>query len=52
VGVFKLKYATTAFLPALADPYTWIYKNRKSRHGPAWYAQNIMGSGPSSSLPM
>src|SRR5689334_3073643 len=24
--VFKLKYATTAFLPALADPYAWIYK--------------------------
>src|SRR5690242_6802055 len=24
--VFHLKYATTAFLPALADPFTWIYK--------------------------
>src|ERR1051325_11423203 len=24
--VFKLKYATNAFLPALADPYAFIYK--------------------------
>jgi len=24
--VFHLKFATTAFLPALADPYNWIYK--------------------------
>src|ERR1043166_7502050 len=24
--VFRLKFATNAFLPALADPYTWIYK--------------------------
>src|ERR1700686_1352458 len=24
--VFRLKYATTAFLPALADPYAWIYE--------------------------
>src|SRR5918997_3870895 len=24
--VFRLKFATTAFLPALADPFAWIYK--------------------------
>ena len=24
--VFHLKFATSAFLPALADPYNWIYK--------------------------
>src|SRR5712691_7352089 len=24
--VFRLKYPTSAFLPALADPFTWIYK--------------------------
>src|SRR5437773_11405475 len=24
--VFRLKFATSAFLPALADPYNWIYK--------------------------
>ena len=27
--VFHLKFATSAFLPALADPYSWIYKKRK-----------------------
>src|ERR1051326_5757874 len=26
--VFRLKFATDAFLPALADPYTWIYKKQ------------------------
>src|SRR5204863_1059333 len=24
--VFQLKFATSAFLPALADPYNWIYR--------------------------
>ena len=23
--VFRLKFATNAFLPSLADPYAWIY---------------------------
>ncbi len=44
--VFKLKYATTAFLPALADPYTWIYKKEILDKDPHWYEKNIMGSGP------
>jgi peptide/nickel transport system substrate-binding protein len=44
--VFKLKYATTAFLPALADPYTWIYKKEILAKDPHWYETNIMGSGP------
>jgi peptide/nickel transport system substrate-binding protein len=44
--VFKLKYATTAFLPALADPYTWIYKKDILEKDPHWYEKNIMGSGP------
>src|SRR6516225_26264 len=35
--VFKLKYATTAFLPALADPYTWIYKKEILDKDPHWY---------------
>jgi peptide/nickel transport system substrate-binding protein len=43
---FKLKYATTAFLPALADPYTWIYKKEILVKDPHWYEKNIMGSGP------
>ena len=44
--VFKLKYATTAFLPALADPYTWIYKKEILEKDPHWFEKNIMGSGP------
>ena len=44
--VFRLKYATTAFLPALADPYTWIYKKEILAKDPQWYEKNIMGSGP------
>ncbi|MCW5736805.1 MAG: hypothetical protein KIS73_21955 [Enhydrobacter sp.] len=44
--VFKLKYATNAFLPALADPYTWIYKKEILNRDPHWYEKNILGSGP------
>ena len=44
--VFKLKFATTAFLPALADPFTWIYKKETLEKDPHWYEKNIMGSGP------
>lgn len=44
--VFHLKRATTAFLPALADPFTWIYKKEILAKDPHWYEKNIMGSGP------
>jgi len=44
--VFKLKFATSAFLPALADPFTWIYKKEIVDKDPHWYEKNIMGSGP------
>jgi peptide/nickel transport system substrate-binding protein len=44
--VFRLKYPTTAFLPALADPFTWIYKKEILAKDPHWYEKNIMGSGP------
>ncbi|HEY6979659.1 ABC transporter substrate-binding protein [Reyranella sp.] len=44
--VFHLKYATTAFLPALADPFAWIYKKEILDKDPHWYEKNIMGSGP------
>lgn len=44
--VFRLKYATTAFLPALADPFAWIYKKEILAKDPHWYEKNIMGSGP------
>jgi peptide/nickel transport system substrate-binding protein len=44
--VFKLKFATSAFLPALADPFAYIYKKETLDRDPHWYEKNIMGSGP------
>jgi len=44
--IFRLKFATTAFLPALADPYNWIYKKSILDQDPHWYEKNFMGSGP------
>ncbi|MBV8508135.1 MAG: hypothetical protein JOZ11_20310, partial [Alphaproteobacteria bacterium] len=35
--VFRLKFATGAFLPALADPYAWIYKKEILDKDPHWY---------------
>ncbi len=44
--VFRLKFATSAFLPALADPFTLIYKKAILDKDPHWYEKNILGSGP------
>jgi peptide/nickel transport system substrate-binding protein len=44
--VFHLKFATTAFLPALADPFAFIYEKKIIDKDPHWYEKNIMGSGP------
>lgn len=44
--VFKLKRATTTFLPALADPYSVIYPKAKLDEDPRWFEKNILGSGP------
>ena len=44
--VFHLKFATAAFLPALANPFGWIYKKAILDTDPRWYEKNIMGSGP------
>jgi peptide/nickel transport system substrate-binding protein len=44
--VFKLKFATSAFLPALADPFAYIYKKETLDRDPHWYERNVMGSGP------
>ncbi len=44
--VFHLKFATSAFLPALADPFSWIYKKEVLDKDPRWYEKNILGSGP------
>ena len=35
--MFHLKFATGAFLPALADPYAWIYKKEVLDKDPHWY---------------
>ena len=44
--VFRLKFETNAFLPALADPFTFIYKKEILDQDPRWYEKNILGSGP------
>jgi peptide/nickel transport system substrate-binding protein len=44
--VFHLKFATAAFLPALADPYAFLYKKEILDRDPHWFEKNIMGSGP------
>ncbi len=44
--IFRLKFATTAFLPAMADPFAYIYKKEIIDKDPRWYEKNILGSGP------
>ena len=44
--VFKLKFATLSFLPALADPFAFIYAKKILNQDMHWYEKNIMGSGP------
>src|SRR5262249_50245701 len=44
--VFRLKFATDAFFPAIADPFNFIYKKEILEKDPHWFEKNIMGSGP------
>jgi len=44
--VFHLKFATEAFLTALASPFNWIYEKRLLDQDPRWYEKNVMGTGP------
>jgi len=44
--VFKLKYPSGAFIPALANPYNFIYSKARLDQDMHWYEKNIMGSGP------
>ncbi|HEY8872713.1 MAG TPA: ABC transporter substrate-binding protein [Stellaceae bacterium] len=44
--VIHLKFATSAFLPALADPYNWVYQKKVLDKDMHWYEHNILGSGP------
>src|SRR5260370_32684566 len=45
-AVSHLKFATSAFLPALADPYSWIYQKATLDRDPRWYEKNILASRP------
>lgn len=44
--VFQLAHQSGAFLPALADPFNFIYPAEKIEADPRWPERNIMGSGP------
>jgi peptide/nickel transport system substrate-binding protein len=44
--VFKLKYPSGAFIPALANPYNFIYSKEILDKDIHWYEKNVMGSGP------
>jgi peptide/nickel transport system substrate-binding protein len=44
--VFKLKYPSGAFIPALANPYNFIYSADILKKDMHWYEKNVMGSGP------
>ena len=44
--VFRLKFATNAFIPAIADSFNFIYKKEILDRDQHWYEKNIMGSGP------
>jgi peptide/nickel transport system substrate-binding protein len=44
--VFKLKYPSGAFVPALANPYNFIYSKAKLDEDLRWYEKNVLGSGP------
>ena len=44
--VFSLKFATSAFLGAIADPFNFIYQKTILDRDPRWYEKNIRGSGP------
>ena len=44
--VFELKYPTSAFIPATANPFNFIYSKKILDKDIHWYEQNVMGSGP------
>lgn len=45
--VFKLKFPTAAFIPALATPFNFIYSKKDlDTHGYEWHKSNVNGTGP------
>jgi peptide/nickel transport system substrate-binding protein len=43
--VFKLKYPSGAFIPALAAPYNFVYQKKVLDKDMHWYEKNINGTG-------
>jgi peptide/nickel transport system substrate-binding protein len=43
--VIRLKSPSAAFIPALANPYNWIYKADIIAKDMDWYTKNVMGTG-------
>ncbi|UCF81979.1 MAG: hypothetical protein JSV50_12265 [Desulfobacteraceae bacterium] len=44
--VFSLKYPSSAFIPAVANPFNFIYSAKKLAQDLHWYEKHILGSGP------
>jgi peptide/nickel transport system substrate-binding protein len=45
--VFKLKFPSGAFVPALAAPYNYVYSKKDlETHGYNWHTKNVNGTGP------
>lgn len=44
--VFKLKFATPAFIPSLASPFNFLYSADKLAKDMHWYEKNLVGTGP------
>ncbi|NIN01651.1 MAG: ABC transporter substrate-binding protein, partial [candidate division Zixibacteria bacterium] len=44
--VFALKYRSSAFIPAVANPFNFIYSAKKLAQDIHWYEKHILGSGP------
>jgi peptide/nickel transport system substrate-binding protein len=45
--VFQLKYPSGAFLPALANPFNFVYSEKDLKeHGYEWHQANVNGTGP------
>lgn len=45
--VFDLKFASGAFLPAMASPFNFVYSKKDLKeHGFQWHKKNINGTGP------
>ncbi len=44
--VFKLKWPSGAFIPAVATPFNWLYAKKDIAKGFDWHKDHINGSGP------